>query len=93
VRDTFARWFTRANTFLKRPRGHCAYAILLSAEGERGMQLGARGFMVVLVASVLMVESGTAASADPLPGFDFDPDQLAERMGSCLDSAARRTTF
>ena len=49
------------------------------------MRLGAHGLMVVLVVSVLTVGSGTTAVADPLPGFDFDPDRLAERMDSCLD--------
>ena len=41
---------------------------------------------VLLVAFTASIAVGLAApaAADPLPGFDLDPDQLTERMDSCL---------
>ena len=46
----------------------------------------ARRGRVVAIAVAALVAAGlaTPAAADPLPGFDLDPDQLAERMDSCM---------
>jgi hypothetical protein len=44
-----------------------------------------RGRIPAVVVAVLVAAGiGTPAEADPLPGFDLDPDQLAERMDTCL---------
>jgi hypothetical protein len=43
-----------------------------------------RGRVLAVAAAVLVAGLATPAAADPLPGFDLDPDQLAERMDACL---------
>lgn len=41
-------------------------------------------FRVMIVAMVVLWMSPSVASADPAPGFDFDPIALEQRMDACL---------
>jgi hypothetical protein len=47
---------------------------------------------VLTVVSALLLASTPSARADPIPGYDLDPAELARRMTACLERASPKDT-
>lgn len=49
------------------------------------MNRSARSACVIFVVAAFGLASGHSASADPAPGFEFDPVKLEARMDACME--------
>lgn len=49
------------------------------------MNLSVKSACIAFIVAILGVTSGQSVSADPAPGFEFDPAKLEAKMDACME--------